>query len=203
MIQIGGLRVHLDNREVSRDGKPVRIGSRAFDILELLIAGNGALVTKKQMLDTVWPDSVVEENNLQVHMSALRKLLGNERELIKTVPGRGYRLVTTQSACEVNAAIAESFSVDVPNNLPAYSSALIGRDEAIADISAVLETARLLTLVGSGGIGKTRLSIEVARGLSRRFPDGIYLVSLACATDAQSVIDFTRRLIEGIPGMIG
>jgi len=195
MIQIGGLRVHLDNREISRDGKPVRIGSRAFDILELLIAGNGALVTKKQILDSVWPDSVVEENNLQVHMSALRKLLGNERELIKTVPGRGYRLVSTQSACEVNAAIAESFSVDVPNNLPAYSSALIGRDEAIADISAALQTARLLTLVGSGGIGKTRLSIEVARGLSRRFPDGIYLVSLASATDAQSVIDLFCKVL--------
>lgn len=201
MIQIGGLRVHLDSREISRDAQPLRIGSRAFDILALLIAGNGALVTKEQILARVWPDSVVEENNLQVHMSALRKLLGDERDLIKTVPGRGYRLVVATSVRAAHAAVevhpvhaahtahTAHTADEVRHNLPAFSSALIGRDDAIANGIEALHGARLLTLVGSGGIGKTRLAIEVARGMSRQFPDGIYLVPLASAADAQSVAD--------------
>ena len=93
MICIGPLQVDLARREIALDGQPVRLGSRAFDILAVLIAADGALVSKNDMLRLVWPDTIVEENNLQVHMSALRKVLGESRALIQTVSGRGYRLV--------------------------------------------------------------------------------------------------------------
>lgn len=189
MIEIGALQVHLETREISRDGNRLRVGSRAFDILELLIAGDGALVTKDKILDHVWPDSVVEENNLQVHMSTLRKLLGSDRELIKTVPGRGYRLVVPTREHNAHTILTGRPVRALRDSLPAFASALIGRDDAIEDIAKSLETARLLTLVGAGGIGKTRLGIEAARRLSHQFADGIYLVSLACATDASSVIE--------------
>jgi TolB-like protein/tetratricopeptide (TPR) repeat protein len=76
-------------RRLLRDGKPVTLGSRAFDVLTTLVNRCGELVTKQQIFDAVWPGLFVEENNLQVHISTLRRLLGSD--LIVTVPGFGYR----------------------------------------------------------------------------------------------------------------
>ena len=84
---------------------------------------------------------------------------------------------------EKNARIAT-----VPNNLPSNASELIGRDTSLVDITLALDSTPIVTLVGAGGIGKTRLAIEVARGLLERFPDGVYLVPLASASDAGSVL---------------
>lgn len=198
MTRIGPLHVDLASRELFLDGQPVRIGSRAFDILAVLIAANGALVSKNAMLEQVWPDTIVEENNLQVHMSALRKVLGESRNLIQTVSGRGYRLVSREACAQQrsNAVRGDALETaeqspsvrDVPNNLPASSSALIGRDQAISDIAQALASTRHVTLVGSGGIGKTRLAIEIARSALAHFPEGVYLVPLASTVDANSVL---------------
>ncbi|MFM0396255.1 ATP-binding protein [Paraburkholderia phytofirmans] len=198
MIRIGPLQVDLASRELFLDGQPVRIGSRAFDILAVLIGANGALVSKSTMLEQVWPDTLVEENNLQVHMSALRKVLGESRNLIQTVSGRGYRLVSRDAPAEHTGKPARDnapYAADhiaslhsIPNNLPASSSSLVGRDQAISDIAQALASTRHVTLVGSGGIGKTRLAIEIARSLLAHFPEGVYLVPLACTVDANSVL---------------
>lgn len=93
MIRIAQVTVSLERRELFAGSQPIKLGSRAFDILELLIGARGQLVTKDELLARVWPNSVVEENNLQVHISMLRKVLGGGRDLIKTIPGRGYRLL--------------------------------------------------------------------------------------------------------------
>ncbi|RKR37924.1 winged helix-turn-helix domain-containing protein [Paraburkholderia sp. BL17N1] len=198
MIRIGPLQVDLASRELFLDGQPVRIGSRAFDILAVLIGANGALVSKSAMLEQVWPDTIVEENNLQVHMSALRKVLGESRNLIQTVSGRGYRLVSRDASAEQAGNAARDNAPDAAediaslrgtlNNLPANSLPLIGRDQAINDIAQALASTRHVTLVGSGGIGKTRLAIEIARSLLAHFPEGVYLVPLACTVDANSVL---------------
>ena len=71
------------------DGEPASLGPRAFDLLVALVQRAGQLVPKAELLDLVWPGLVVEENNLQVQISALRKILG--ADAIATVPGRGYR----------------------------------------------------------------------------------------------------------------
>lgn len=81
--------LHPQQKQLTRQGQPVSLGSRAFDVLSLLVGKRGQLVTKNELLDSAWPDVVVEENNLQVQVSALRKLLGPD--VIATVPGRGYR----------------------------------------------------------------------------------------------------------------
>ncbi|MGE8164912.1 ATP-binding protein [Paraburkholderia sp. NPDC080076] len=198
MTRIGPLQVDLASRELLLDGQPVRIGTRAFDILAVLIAANGALVSKDALLEQVWPDTIVEENNLQVHMSALRKVLGESRNLIQTVSGRGYRLVSREACAGQPANAVRDNAPDtsepvpsvrhVPNNLPANSSSLIGRDQAISDVAQALASTRHVTLVGSGGIGKTRLAIEIARSSLAHFPEGVYLVPLASAVDANSVL---------------
>jgi predicted ATPase/DNA-binding winged helix-turn-helix (wHTH) protein len=205
MIQIGRLRAHPATRQIYLDDTEVQIGSRAFDVLLLLIAGNGDLVKKDEILKNVWPESFVEENNIHVQISSLRKLLGDDRGLIQTVPGRGYRLQTQPGTSDDMRTPA--VSPVVPTNLPASTSALIGREQAIEEVSRTLRSARLLTLVGSGGIGKTRLAIEAARGLTARFPDGVYLVSLACATSPASVLEAIGKALgarhEDTPPCLG
>ncbi|CAB3771372.1 transcriptional regulator [Burkholderia puraquae] len=180
MIRIGTLHVSLDRREIRANGKLLRIGSRAFEILELLIQANGALVSKDEIMRRVWPHTIVEENNLQVHIASLRKALARDRNLIVTVPGRGYRLVGGQAEGGAPVRPAASRLVSAP-------TALVGREQMVADVVAALDTSRVVTLVGAGGIGKTRVAIEAAIRAETRFPDGAAFVSLATVACPQFV----------------
>ena len=92
-IEFGRIRVLLRRRRLLADGVAVELGTRAFDLLLVLLAADGALVTKKELLDRVWPSVVVSEENLKVQISALRKALGADRNLIRTEFGRGYRFI--------------------------------------------------------------------------------------------------------------
>jgi TolB-like protein/Tfp pilus assembly protein PilF len=99
-VNLGHFRFDLRQRELKRDGLPVQLGSRARDILWVLASANGEVVSKDELMTRVWPGLVVEENNIQVHISALRKALdegkGSQAYLV-TVPGRGYRLVAIET----------------------------------------------------------------------------------------------------------
>src|SRR5262252_2169041 len=106
-VGLGRFRFDLRQRELRRDGLPVHLSNRARDILWVLACANGDVVSKDELMARVWPGLVVEENNIQVHISALRKALDqgeNGHSYVVTVPGRGYRLVSTR--------VAPSFSVD-------------------------------------------------------------------------------------------
>ena len=92
-IEFGRFRVLLRRRWLLADGVPVELGTRAFDLLLVLLKVDGALVTKDELLNRVWPDTVVSEENLKVQISALRKALGADRNLIRTEFGRGYRFI--------------------------------------------------------------------------------------------------------------
>lgn len=108
MIRIANVTISLPMREIHDNGRPVKLGSRAFDILEKLLQAPGELVSKDQLLAHVWPNAVVEENNLQVHVCALRKALGSARACIRTVPGRGYRLVMDTPGFDEKAAATDA-----------------------------------------------------------------------------------------------
>ena len=90
-FEFGRSRVLLRQRQLFVDGVPVELGTRAFDHLLILLEADGALVTKEELLDRVWPSVIVSEENLKVHVSALRKALGADRDFIRTDFGRGYR----------------------------------------------------------------------------------------------------------------
>src|ERR1700752_3101005 len=91
--KFGRFQVLPHRREFLADGVPVALGSRAFDVLMVLIEAGGELVTKDEILTRVWPGVVVEEHSLQFPISALRKVLGKDRGFIKTISGRGYQFV--------------------------------------------------------------------------------------------------------------
>ena len=92
-VEFGRFQLLPHQRELRADGVAVALGSRAFDVLMILIEARGALVTKEEILSRVWPSLVVEENNLVVQISTLRKALGKDRNFIRTESGRGYRFV--------------------------------------------------------------------------------------------------------------
>jgi predicted ATPase/DNA-binding winged helix-turn-helix (wHTH) protein len=188
-------------RELFVHGVPVTLGQRAFDVLLTLVSRHGQLVTKDELMAEVWPGVVVEENNLQVHVSALRKVLGaagdGERYLL-TVAGRGYRFVapvtrerategTTRPESTPNAGVAAAAQISARTNLPQQLTRLIGREAELADIKARLTSHRLVTLTGAGGVGKSRLAIETGHSLLNNYADGVWLAELAPLNDAQLV----------------
>jgi predicted ATPase/DNA-binding winged helix-turn-helix (wHTH) protein len=202
----GPFRLLVARRELLAHGVPVTIGQRAFDILLLLVSRHGELVTKDELMAEVWPGIVVEENNIQVHVSALRKVLGaaggSERYLL-TVAGRGYRFVAKverESVAPPGAAPAFASGGGAGgraarNNLPQQLTTLIGREPELADIKARLAAHRLVTLTGSGGVGKTRLAIEAGRGVLERYTDGVWLAELAPLADAQLVTSIVAEVL--------
>ena len=88
-LAFGRFRVLPHRRELLADGRPIKLGGRAFDVLMALIEARGAVVAKGALMARVWPDRIVEENNLQWQISALRAAFGSDRHLIRTVSGRG------------------------------------------------------------------------------------------------------------------
>ena len=163
------------------DGAAVALGSRAFEVLSVLVEHRDRTVGKGELLELVWPGSVVEENTLQVHVSALRKVLG--AEMIATIAGRGYRFTATIDVeppiTAAAAAAAATAATANPHNLPQPRNRFIGRDAALAQCARLLHSARLLTLTGIGGCGKTRLALQLAERLLPDFADGVCFVDLA------------------------
>src|SRR5258705_2228243 len=90
-IEFGRFRVLPRRREFLAEGRPLDLGGRAFDVLMALIEASGAVVGKDALMHRVWPDRIVEENNLEAQISALRRAFGADRDLIRTVAGRGYQ----------------------------------------------------------------------------------------------------------------
>jgi len=196
----GPFRLSSNRRELMAHGVPVTLGQRAFDILLVLVGRHGQLVTKDELMAEVWPGVVVEENNIQVHVSALRKVLaaaGDGERYLVTVAGRGYRFVAPVArgngvdnpAAEQTASmlIAATKRPAGANNLPQELTSLIGREAELAQIKERLSDHRLVTLTGSGGVGKTRLAIGAGRMLLDRYPDGVWLAELAPLNDPQLV----------------
>ncbi|MCX2865609.1 tetratricopeptide repeat protein [Paucibacter sp. PLA-PC-4] len=176
--RFGRFELQPDERRLLDAGVPVAIGPRAFDLVAALVERAGHLVTKDELLERVWPKMIVEEAALQMQISALRKVLG--RDAIATVTGRGYRfaLVVASDGAQHSAP-----STVPRHNLPQPLTSFIGREQELSELKGLLDTARLLTLTGSGGCGKTRLAMQMAADLTGAYPDGIWLVEFAALAD--------------------
>ena len=168
-------------RQLAADGQPVALGGRAFDLLLTLVERRDRLVAKNELLELVWPGLVVEENNLQVHISALRKVLG--QHAIATVAGHGYRFTL-----EMTEATTEAAAPSAPKrHLPVPLASFIGRERELTDLRAMLTRHRLVTLTGVGGIGKTRLALELATSVADAYADGAWFADLSSISDPRLV----------------
>ena len=183
--EIGPFRLDPAARVLSRGGAPVALGSRGVAVLTTLVTHANEFVQKASIMDAAWPGVVVEEVNLSVQISAIRHVLANApggETWIETLPRRGYRFVGPLSEIRDNlsrggvAGIARS-------NLPAQLTSFIGRERELVDIKRLLPGRRLLTLVGTGGIGKTRLALQVAAEVMDAYRDGVWLVEFASISD--------------------
>src|SRR6266851_5089426 len=183
--------VDLARRELRARGVPVPIGGRAFEIIEVLVQSAGELVTKNDLSARIWPGAIVEDNTLQFHISAIRKALGSDRGILKTASGRGYRLLGAWTSRQESSSSVDSIDIEpmrspaepFQTNLPAAASELVGRTNAMQHLLGLLSAYRVVTLTGSGGIGKTRLALEVARGLFPTFQGDVRLVELVSLSD--------------------
>jgi len=183
-LGFGPFRLSLRHRTLTTAAGPVTLSSRAFDVLATLIEARQAPVGKDDLIRRVWGDIVVEENNLHVQIAAIRRALGPEHPYILTIPARGYRFVGDVVEFAPAAAPAPlPPQREAPGNLPLQLTDLIGREAEIGAALALLERARLVTLVGPGGVGKSKLALAIARRLEGRYPGGSWLLELGSLAD--------------------
>ena len=179
--RFGPVELRPAERQLLVEGVPAHLGGRAFDVLVALVDRRDRVVTKDELFELAWPGLVVEENNLHVQISALRKVLG--ANAVSTVAGRGFRFMP-------KVEVVDSPSGPVTprhHNLPAPLNSFVGREGELVRVREMLAASRLVTLTGPGGTGKTRLSLQAAHQLLNAFPDGVWLVELAPLSDPERV----------------
>ena len=180
-VRFGRFLLLRCQRRLLVNGAPVELGARALDVLLALVDAAGAIVSKDELLSRVWLGMVVEENNLTFQIHVLRKAFGSDHDMIRTIPRGGYFFAGT-----IESRSDETRAADVPvprTNIVIPVDTLIGRDDEIRELLGLQASCPLLPLTGAGGIGKTRLALELGRRLFGCFPGGAWFVDLATLTD--------------------
>lgn len=178
-------------RMLFNGGTAVRVGNRALEILVALVERSGELVTKQELMARAWPNIVVEESNLKVQITALRKVLGEgplDQRYLATVVGRGYRFVAQVE--RVAPAPDDMHGGRWPgrrHNVPFALVRPLGRAADIASLREPLFHTRLVTITGPGGIGKTTVALAVARRMLEEEQREIWFIDLSTITDARLV----------------
>src|SRR5262245_7683034 len=169
IVRFGPFVLRPSSRQLLTGDTPVRLGSRALDILCLLVERCGEVVGRDEIIAKVWPNTFVIEGNLRVHITGLRRALGDGQggqRYIVNVPNRGYAFVAPIHRHQPDRAAAPSDgTAPSPTPAPRGSSSLpaplhriIGRDEALQTLSEQVVQRRLVTVVGAGGVGKTTVA---------------------------------------------
>jgi predicted ATPase/DNA-binding winged helix-turn-helix (wHTH) protein len=196
IASFGPFSLHDKTRLLEKDGVPVKLGSRALDILRLLVSRAGDVVSKNELLAHAWPGLAVEEISLRVHIAELRKALGDGKEgarYITNIPSRGYCFVApVQRLADAPPAVsppaqAPSFPEAPVPVLPHRLERMIGRDDVIREVSQRLLSERFITLRGPGGIGKTTVAIALAHELSAQFDGQARFLDFSMVKDAAFV----------------
>jgi len=165
-------------------------------VLAALLQRPKEVISKSEILTAAWPGLVVQETNLTVQISAIRRLLeeapGGER-WIETVARRGYRFVGP--VVEVRDGVAYGRRRMPYSDLPATLNSFVGRERELVELKRLLAKSRLLTLVGPGGVGKTRLALQLAHDVRDAFRDGSHFVDLAPLTQGELITATVARAL--------
>jgi predicted ATPase/DNA-binding winged helix-turn-helix (wHTH) protein len=186
----GPFRLHVAQRRIEKDGSPIQLSDRAFDILLTLILQAGTVVSKSDLMARAWPGASVDEGSLRVHVAALRKALGDGNagaKYLSTVSGQGYCFVGPVSRPECAEPAPVKSTSAHGHNLPAHPRRMTGREQTIEDISEKLKAQRFVTIVGPGGIGKTTVAVSIGHALLAEFAGQVHFLSLSEIGDAALV----------------
>jgi DNA-binding winged helix-turn-helix (wHTH) protein len=206
-FRFGDFELDTASYQLRRRGRQVRLGRQPMDLLLMLVERRGDLVTREEITTRLWSEHVFVDRDAGIHTAILRirQVLGVSREsprFVETVPTRGYRFVAPVEivhGCESDPS-THSLSAQARvslscHNLPPELTSFIGRRKELSELAELLATSRLLSLTGSGGVGKTRLALRLAANLSERFPTGVWLIDLAALSTADAD-RFRRRHFE-------
>ncbi|MEH2564996.1 ATP-binding protein [Bradyrhizobium sp. AZCC 2289] len=188
-IMFDPFELNVTERSLRKAGEVIPLGGRAFDILLALVDRAGEVVSNSELMAKVWPNVMVGEISLRVHLSMLRKALrdgGCGRRYIANVKGRGYCFmapVTRRAAEDHDTSLFVRSS-----NLPPALSRMIGRDDAVLEIGSRLRTERFITILGVGGIGKTTVALAVGHAALADFGDAVFFVDLSTVKDKEQVV---------------
>lgn len=212
IYRFGQFEINPDERFLRREGEIVPLTPKIFEMLLLLVENNGRIISKDEIMETVWADSFVEETNLTSNISRLRKILhAGDEQFIETFPKRGYRFRGEVEAIKAEVVLSRRITThmrqiveefDDANVLPEYAAALetlpnnlalpntpiVGREKEILEIENLIRHNRLITLTGIGGTGKTRLAQEIACRMLSEFHDGVFFIALAAVKNSELVI---------------
>ncbi len=207
VLRFGPFHLYPAQRTLMEGNRPLRVGSRSFDLLVALCEKPGEVVPNQDLLASAWPNRVVEEGSLRVHIGALRKALGDGeggRRYITNVPLRGYCFVAPVEAGP--GATAEPAALPAPSMPPDDASLqrpapvltrLVGRDRETTELMQRLRERRCITLVGPGGIGKTSVAMRVARQVGESQGYEVVVVELA-ALSAPELVPMAMASALGI-----
>ena len=204
----------IPSRKLLLEGdRPLRLGSRALDILIILVERAGEVVSQEELIARAWPDTAVAESNLRVNVAAIRKILGDGpagNRYIANIPGRGYHFVAPIVILHASAPGARPVhAVEPAPALPVPFTRLVGREEIVKAIAGKLPLRRFVTIVGAGGIGKTTVALAVAERLVASYPDGVRFLDLASLSDPElvpsalaAILGVTIHSDNPVPGLI-
>jgi predicted ATPase/DNA-binding winged helix-turn-helix (wHTH) protein len=200
-------------RQLTREGVAVRIGSRALDILLALVDRAGQIVSHRDLMERVWPNTTVDESSLRVHIVNLRKALGetgNRGKYVSNIPGRGYSFIGTILA---SASVLPADNVDKLSalstrpHLPHCLKRMVGRDAAVEAVKAQIQGKRFVSIVAPGGIGKTTVAVAAAHALAAEFSGAVFFVDFGSLTDprlvARTLASTLGVSIESTTSLIG
>jgi predicted ATPase/DNA-binding winged helix-turn-helix (wHTH) protein len=177
----------VDRVVLRREGAEIGIEPQVFELLRFLIERRGAVVRKEELLDEVWGDRFVSESALTTRIKSARRAVGDDgvrQGVIRTVHGKGYEFVAEVS--EIAGPFDPSVGVERRGNdaLPAPPlQRMIGREALLGRLVDDQTVNRLVTLVGSGGVGKTSVGFELARRIAHGYTDGVFVVEFVTVAD--------------------
>ena len=192
IVRFGIFETDLSTRELRKGGVRIKLHGQPFEVLALLLERPGEVIAREEFRQRLWPtDTFVDfDHGVNTAINRLREALGDSAEsprFVETLSRRGYRFIAPVDSeardrfSEKSAKLVETR----PPNIPVQRTGLVGREKEVASAKELLlrQDVRLVTVTGPGGIGKTRLALEVAKDLTENFPGGIHFVPLSVLRD--------------------
>ena len=192
LFRFGDFELDAGAYELRRKGRRLRLARQPMDLLLLLVEHPRALVSREEIAKRLWKPGVFIDMDAGIHTAILRirEALRDSAEsprFVETVPGKGYRFVAAVTRLPTwseggYAGTPERSAPARRDNLPSELTSFVGRRQALADVRKLVASSRLVSLIGTGGVGKTRLAVRLASELVHQYADGVWLVDLAPLT---------------------